>query len=129
MVPTNDVLLARTLISTQSQVFDHVFVCIVLGVDSGLGSFYRQSKGICHNERILGNIALHETHDFDLATGAGVHDHLDEGDGADAHLLEVVRVVFETLVVGGLPDFVVIGGVTMQIDKLDIVVVDCRRRE
>lgn len=54
-----------------------------------------------------------------------MHDHLDEGDGADAYMLEVVWVIFPGLcgiyfglaVVG-----VVVKGVSYGIDELDVVI-------
>jgi hypothetical protein len=74
------------------EVFDHVFVGFVLSVDSGFCSFDGEAEGVCDDKGLMEDVADHEAHDFNAATGAGVHDHLGEGDRRDLDVLEVVGV-------------------------------------
>jgi len=65
---------------------------------------------------------LHEAHDFERTTGAGVHDHLEEGHGGDADVLEIFRVAtpWSGIIDGFLIGFrVVVESVAMRVDELD----------
>lgn len=59
-----------------------------------------------------------------------MHDHLEEGDGGDSHVLEVVGVGSPWF---GIVDFFLLGrvvgveGVSLGVDQLDVVVELCYR--
>ncbi|KAH0445812.1 Mov34-domain-containing protein, partial [Aureobasidium melanogenum] len=107
------------------EVFDHILVGLVLSVDSCLSSFDRQAEGVGDNKGLVQDVADHKAHDFNAATGAGVHDHLGQSDRGDLDMLEVVGVGAPWLLVVDvllLFDRVGIWLVTSGVCKVDCVV-------
>ena len=85
MVPADNVFLSSDL-ATDGVCRRHVFVGFILGVDTGLGSFYREGEGVEDDDGVAVDFALdivrlglqflvgrvcktyeHEAHDFDVA--------------------------------------------------------------
>ena len=131
VIPSDDVLLSAALVTGRLEILDHVLVGILLGVHSGLSSLDGKAKGVGDDDGVAVSVALHQTHDFDGATGTSVHDHFYESNGADANVFEVVGIFPPRLgLVGGL---LVIGGVVVEgiangINKLYAIVEFCCRK-
>ena len=60
---------------TARNILDHVFVGLIGGIDTRLGTLDWQGKRVHDDQRRSDDFALHETHDFVWYTGSGV-DHL-----------------------------------------------------
>ena len=124
VVPADDVLLPA-LAAAQIEVLDEIFVRLFLHVDSGLGALDGQPKGVGDHKGVAVDVTLHQAHDLQVAARPGVHGHLDERDGADAYVLEVVGVFgpWSSLGRGFLGVWVVVVEcVTLGVDQLDVVV-------
>jgi hypothetical protein len=124
VVPSNDVF-RPSLSSRKLGVFDQVFVGVGLCIHSRLRTLDRQPERICNNKSVARNVALHTAHDLKSASGASVHDHLDEGYGTYADVLEVVDIfrpwlrVRQLLLGGGIVD---VECIALRVYQLDIVV-------
>lgn len=121
MIPTHRILHLAAL-ARPRQELNHVLIRLVLGVDTGLCALDGEPKRVGDDEGVCFDFAEHEAHYFERAAGARVHDHFEQGDGADADVGEVVRVgapwaffVYGFLVVGRVG----VEGVFGWVDELD----------
>ncbi len=117
VVPAHGVLDAA-LAPREVEVLDEILVGVLLRVDAGLGAFDGEPERVRHHDRRAVHVALHETHHLERAARPGVHDHLDQRHGADAHRLEVVGVPspgFGAFGGFGGPDVVVVEAIALRV--------------
>ena len=125
VIPSDDILLPAALVTGRLEILDHVLVGIALGIHSSLSAFDRETEGISDYDGVSINVSLHQPHDFYGTPGAGMHNHLNEGHGADPYMLEMMGIFFPRLgIIGGLLALRGVGieGVTDGVDQFYTVV-------
>lgn len=123
MVPSHDVV-CLIVLACHCCEFDHVFHRIVLGVDSCLCALDWQPEGVRDYERVAVNGTLHQAHNFEVSSTAGMHNHLQHSNCRYSHMFEVVRVLlpwfgFVLLLLGFVG--VVVEGIADGVEEFDVV--------
>ena len=74
-------------------VIEQVLFTFLTSADTRLRALLRQWDDIQNVHRLTDWVALHATHDFHIVTSLRVHHHLDQSDGRNLAVLEVMRIL------------------------------------